>query len=147
MPSEDQPKPELVVDENWKQQVKAEDAALDQKFKQDSAEEQKDSQPDETKADSEQPEQAADLQDIPPAEFGTLVSMFSTQAMFSLGVIPNPVTGKVETQLPLARHFIDLLGVLEEKTKGNLDDAEKSLLDSSLHQLRMVYVEKTKNTG
>ena len=65
--------------------------------------------------------------------------------MVSLGVVHNPVTGKAEVQLPLARHFIDLLVVLDTKTKGNLDEGEQSMLDSSLHHLRMAYVEMTKS--
>ena len=142
--SEDRPKPEIVTDEDWKQRIKAEDAALDQKLKEETAEKQKESQPDQAESDSQQPDQAVDPQHIPPAEFATLVSMFASQAMISLGVIPNPVTGQAETQLPLARHFIDLLDVLQEKTKGNLESGEQSLLESSLHQLRVVYIEKTK---
>ena len=142
--SEDRPKPEIVTDEDWKQRIKAEDAALDEKLKEETAEKQKESQPDQAESDSQQPDQAVDPQHIPPAEFATLVSMFASQAMISLGVIPNPVTGQAETQLPLARHFIDLLDVLQEKTKGNLESGEQSLLESSLHQLRVVYIEKTK---
>ncbi len=150
MPSETskgRPKPEITTDEDWKQRVKAEDAALDQKRKEESAEQQKDAPPGDAQANSEQPEPAADYHDIPPAEFTTLVSMFATQAMVALGGVPHPVTGKAETQLPLARHFIDLLDVLQEKTTGNLDAAEQSLLQSSLHQLRMAYIEKTKSNG
>lgn len=82
--------------------------------------------------------------DMPPASFLMLVGMFSTQAMVSMGVVPNPATGKSESQLPLARHFIDLLDVLAAKTKGNLDTEEQTQLDGTLHQLRMVYVEQNR---
>ena len=81
---------------------------------------------------------------MPPASFGTLVAMFTTQAMVSLGAIPNPATGKAEPQLELARHFIGLLGVLEEKTKGNLDPHESQQLIQSLHELRIAFVEISK---
>lgn len=76
-----------------------------------------------------------------------LVSMFSTQAMVAMGVIPNPATGKPESQLPLARHFIDLLDVLAAKTKGNLDTEEQTQLDTTLHQLRMAFVEQNRTGG
>jgi hypothetical protein len=82
--------------------------------------------------------------EMPPASFLMLIGMFSTQAMVCMGVIPNPATGKAESQLPLARHFIDLLEVLAEKTKGNLDTEEQTQLDGTLHQLRMVYVEQNR---
>jgi hypothetical protein len=143
MPGEsDTKRPEIHVDDDWKQRVKAEDAALDQQFRsepppQPTAAEQAEQQP---AAESE----PLDSRLIPPADFHTLVGMFSTQAMLSLGLFPNPATGKAEVQLELARHFIDLLGVIDEKTKGNLSPPEHSLLETTLHQLRMAYVELTR---
>ncbi len=73
--------------------------------------------------------------------FTMLVTMFSTQAMVSLGVVPSPESGKPEPNLPLAKHFIDLLGVLQEKTRRNLTGHESNLLEGSLHELRMAYIE------
>lgn len=87
---------------------------------------------------------AADSMPMPPATFEMLVSMFSTQAMVAMGMIPNPATGKAEKMPDLAKHFIDLLGVLETKTAGNLESQEKALLDSSLHSLRMAFMQATK---
>ena len=55
--------------------------------------------------------------------------------------MPNPVSGKTETDLEQAKHFIDMLGVLEEKTKGNLTDDESRSLESVLFDLRMGFVE------
>src|SRR5207302_7076555 len=81
---------------------------------------------------------------IPPADFLALVEMFSTQALVALGMISHPSTGKPQPQLQLARHFIDLLAVVEAKTKGNLSAEESSLLDSTLHFLRMTFVEVTR---
>ena len=133
MSSEEQEQPEITVDEDWKSRVKAEDAALDEARKAESQEAAEDSA--KTKIDPQQ---------IPPANFGELVDMFCTQAMLSLGLVPDPATNKAELQKELAKHFIDLLGVLEEKTQGNLDDREKSMLDSTLHQLRLAYVEAAK---
>jgi hypothetical protein len=81
---------------------------------------------------------------LPPASFPMLISMFSTQAMVSLGLMPNPLTGKAEPELILAKHYIDLLSVLEEKTVGNLEAQEKRMLGDSLHELRMLYVQQTR---
>lgn len=103
-----------------------------------------------TEASGDQPQNEAGRAasaSIPPADFGTLVQMFSMQAMVSLGAIPHPASGKPEVQLPLARHFIDLLSVVESKTKGNLSREEALLLDGSLHSLRMLYLESSKKSG
>lgn len=78
---------------------------------------------------------------IPPADFPTLVTMLSTQAMVGLGFIPHPATGKPTPNLELARHFIDLLGVIDKKTVGNLEPDEHKFLDSTLHDLRMAFVQ------
>lgn len=126
--------PQIVSDDDWKERVKAEDAALDQKFR-------------------EQAPAAGDRQSgsetaaLPPADFATLISLFSTQALVALGALPNPLTSQSKLELPLAKHFIDLLGVLEEKTKGNLNEREQRLLDGTLHELRMAYVEQARKTG
>lgn len=86
----------------------------------------------------------AESQHLLPADFGMLVNMLSTQAMLALGLIPHPTSGKQELQPVLARHFIDLLTVIETKTKGNLDREEASLLEESLHHLRMTFIELTR---
>lgn len=69
------------------------------------------------------------------------------QALLSLGQFPNPMTGKYDENLPVARYTIDTLAMLEEKTKGNLEENEEKLLGNVLHELRMVYVEKTHAAG
>jgi hypothetical protein len=91
-------------------------------------------------------EAAADLDaaHLPPAEFSMLVQMFSTQAMVALGLLPEPDSGKAQRRPNLARHFIDLLGVLEGKTRGNLSSDEEKLLGATLHYLRMAFVEATR---
>ena len=126
-PIPDKPQIEVVSDEDWKERVKAEDAQLDAQTQQE--------EPSDTQAAPE-----IDPNTIPPASFGTLVQMFSTQAIVSLGLIPDP-EGKVVRQLPLAKHFIDVLGVIEEKTRGNLSPEEAQSLDGTLHELRMAYME------
>jgi hypothetical protein len=64
----------------------------------------------------------------------------TAQAWMTLGQIPNPETGQGEVHLPLARHVIDTLEMLEQKTKGNRTPEEISLLSRTLHELRMAYV-------
>lgn len=79
-------------------------------------------------------------QQLPPANFMVLLSTLATQAMASLGFIPDPSTGKPNVNRPMAKHFIDMLAMLQEKTKGNLDEEETNHLRDALHQLRMTYV-------
>ena len=76
----------------------------------------------------------------PPATLEFLITTLATQAMMSLGQIGNPVSGKADVRLPEAKHFIDMLTVLEEKTAGNRTADESALLDGFLHELRMAFV-------
>ena len=77
---------------------------------------------------------------IPPATFLTLVTELAIQVMMNLGEIPNPVTGEPRADLEHAKHTIDLMGVLQEKTRGNLDEEEERALNQYLYDLRMKYV-------
>ena len=83
--------------------------------------------------------------DVPPPSFPVLVSMFSSQAAMALGLIENPVTKTKSVELPLARHFVGMLTVLEEKTKGNLSSEESGFLERSLHQLRLSFMQAEKS--
>ena len=76
--------------------------------------------------------------------FLDMVGLFSSQAMICLGKLANPSTGKAEKNLPAARLFIDTLEMLENKTKGNLTPDETKLLQSTLTDLRLMYVEESK---
>jgi hypothetical protein len=76
-----------------------------------------------------------------PVNFSTFVLGLSTQALLHLGEIPNPATRTIETDLDAARQVIDILGMLAEKTRNNLEPGEQSLLESALYDLRMRYVE------
>jgi len=84
---------------------------------------------------------APDLSKLPPASFSLLVATFGSQAMIALGQAPNPITGKTEVQPELAKHAIDMLTIVEQKTKGNLTGDESAMLEAVLHQLRMAYVQ------
>ena len=80
---------------------------------------------------------------LPPPSFSLLVATFASQAMVAFGHVPNPIDGKTEVRLELARHAIDMLDILEQKTKGNLSQDEATMLDTALHQLRLAFVAAT----
>lgn len=77
---------------------------------------------------------------LPEVNFSTLIMSLSSSAFFHLGEIPDPNTGQKQKDLDLAKHTIDIIGMLREKTKGNLDDDEQKFIDSMLTDLRMRYV-------
>ena len=79
----------------------------------------------------------------PPATFEFMVHTLFTQALMALGRIPNPITKQAVKNIPTARHFHDMLSMLEEKTKGNLDRDERRLVDEAQHQLRVLLLEAT----
>lgn len=78
------------------------------------------------------------------AQFEDLLSMFVSQALLYLGAIPDPRTGQAVVSLEYAKLYIDLLGVLDEKTKGNLTPEESQTLTRTLHELRVEFVEVSK---
>ena len=81
----------------------------------------------------------------PEINFATFVVSLSTQALMHLGEIPDPMTNQQERDLPAAQHMIDILGMLQDKTRGNLDHDEEGLLRSILFDLRMKYVETARH--
>jgi hypothetical protein len=133
---------EVSSDEDWKNRVKAEDAAFDQQFGQkETSSGQSSSTSEPKRSGSAEPQGEPQF---PEPSFAGLLGMLSTQAMVALGIIPNPATQKAERQLPLARYFIDLIAVLEQKTTGNLESEEAAALEESLHTLRMAFVQRSK---
>jgi len=79
--------------------------------------------------------------DLPAVDFTTFVVSLSHSALLHLGDAPNPIDGKSEVDLPMARQTIDLLALLQEKTHGNLTGAEEQVLTQSLYDLRLRFVE------
>jgi hypothetical protein len=76
-----------------------------------------------------------------PLDFNAFVLSLGSSALIHLGQAPDPVSGKTqEPDLPLAQQSIDLLALLQEKTRGNLTDDEAHFLDTLLYDLRMRYV-------
>lgn len=122
--------PKIIVDDDWKSQVEKEKEQLKQSAT--------------GEGDEAENGGADELHELPPATFMVLMSTLATQAMAAMGLLPDPMTGQPSVNLPMAKHFIDLLTMLQEKTKGNLTDEESNHLRDGLHQLRMVYVSSDK---
>src|SRR5215469_15924864 len=79
--------------------------------------------------------------------FAAFLMSLSTEALVHLGEMADPSSGQAHRDLPMAQQLIDILGMLREKTRGNLDHNEQSLLDAILFDLRMKYVEIARRSG
>ena len=82
---------------------------------------------------------------LPEISFANFIISLSTTVMYHLGDFPDPVTNKSVKNLQAAKHTIDMIGMLKNKTEGNLDDHEKNLMDGILFELRMRYVKEAGN--
>lgn len=91
----------------------------------------------------EKTQEAGTEQSFPELNFATFVFSLGTSAMYHFGDFPDPVTKKAERNLEAAKQTIDILAILKEKTRGNLNDDEDRLLESLLYELRMRYVRET----
>ena len=78
---------------------------------------------------------------LPAVDFHTFVLSLGSSALLHLGEIEHPDVGATQKDLPLAKHTIDILVMLEQKTKGNLTPAEEKLIQSLLYDLRLRYIE------
>lgn len=95
----------------------------------------------ETRAQASQSEEAPPF---PEANLLTLIFSLYMPVQICLGVLPDPVTQQPQKDLPQAKHYIDLLGVIQEKTTGNLTQEEEQTLESILYEARMAYVAANK---
>jgi len=84
---------------------------------------------------------------LPEINFSSFIISLSSSTLFLLGDIPDPTTNQTQRNLPLAKQTIDILGLLKEKTIGNLARDETQLLESLLYDLRMRYVEELKKSA
>lgn len=93
-------------------------------------------------------EEAAEqgTEELPAVDFATFVLSLNHSALVHLGVAPDPVSGNTGVDLPLARQTIDLVALLQEKTKGNLTGEEERILENILYELRLRYVEIAKRS-
>lgn len=122
MPDDNHPKPEILVDSDWKNQAQAEKDKL-------------------AEFDTQAAAPKGGPDDLPPADFQSLLGMLATQAIMYLGGMADRRTGQAVIDLELSRHFIDLIAVLEDKTKGNISKEETDELTGLLQELRTRYVE------
>jgi hypothetical protein len=79
----------------------------------------------------------------PPIDFPSYILSYYTQGLVLMGEVPNPYTNKKEEDIESARHTIEILSMLEQKTKGNLSSEEQQLLGTVLYELRMKFMAKT----
>jgi len=98
--------------------------------------------PDAAKADTGEPSASAGA--YPPVDFHTFILSLGSSALFHMGELEGPEGEPGQIDLPLAKHTIDVIAMLEEKTKGNLSAPEANLVESLLYDLRLRFVEKSK---
>ena len=98
---------------------------------------------DESQRAAAQEEEKTDYQ-LPEINFATFIFSLNHSVLVHLGVVEDPSTGKKVRNLPLAKQTIDILGMLGEKTKGNLEEDEEKMLKNILYDLRMIYIKEKK---
>lgn len=161
MPDPEKQEPKLIVDEDWKEAVQREKEQAAKPKEQGSAAAESAPAPDAPPSDATPAGESArdesarsasargastsagassEAAGLPPASFELLVTTLATQAMMALGQLPDPSGQPGKVEKPIAKHYIDMLGVLEEKCKGNLSDGEQKLISEVLHNLRMGFV-------
>lgn len=118
----------LIIDDDWKEEARKEKEVLIEQERQDG----------EKKAEAQSSDRSAPL---PAADLSGLINMLATQSFFALGVVKTKEDEEPRKDLEMAKFNIDMLGIVEEKTQGNLTDQEASMLSDTLQQLRMVYVQ------
>ena len=119
--SQDEPK--IQIDSDWKAEAQAEKERLVK----------------ESEAAEDNPENGRPGS-MPPADFETLIGALASQAVMALGAVRDPQSGGAVVDLPGARFAIDLLAVVEEKTRGNLQEKEEKALTQALVELRDRFV-------
>jgi uncharacterized protein DUF1844 len=133
-------KPSLHIDTDWKRQAQEEKKRLAEEEAK-KAKESAPAAPATPVPGAGAPRGAAPKgrAEMPPASFPTLVQSILTQILFYLGDLTQRGS-EPNVNLDMAKHQIDIMGVLEEKTRGNLGEDEKQLLDTALYEARMRYV-------
>jgi len=101
-------------------------------------------QPTSATAQAAEAARASQEEALPEINFSAFVISLSTQVLMNLGEIASPITGQVETDVPVAKQMIDILAMLKDKTRGNLNASEDRLIEDILFDLRMKYVEAVK---
>jgi hypothetical protein len=121
----DSNEPRIIVDSDWKEQARKE----------------------KEEADREVREQQG-RRGLPEPSILELLQMIVMQVSVGLGGMQDPGSGQmIPPNLPLAKHYIDLLEVVKNKTQGNLDEGEAKIIDGTLHELRMAFVQIVTELG
>ncbi|MBI3321802.1 MAG: DUF1844 domain-containing protein [Candidatus Omnitrophica bacterium] len=128
----DEPVVKKRVDETWKEQADREKRAAETV-----------AQANQASARGAAAPQPPGAEEVPEARFDLFISGLAMETLIAMGDMPHPSTRKQTVNLPQAKYLIDLLGVLEEKTRGNLSVEEEKLFKDTLYQLRMRYLSKT----
>lgn len=118
------PEKKLIIDEDWKSQVEAEKEA---------ARHVGQAEPSSSASDSPG--------FLPPPTLSFLVSTLYLQGAIAIGLMPNPITNKAEAKPDQAKHAIDMLAMLQQKTEGNRTAEESEDLEAALHELRLAFVQ------
>lgn len=116
-----------------------EDGTLKEEKEAEGADQQKDRQPDAKKEEEPQKKETA-RPPLPEVDFNSLIFSLSSSALLHLGEIADPQSGQRKKDLELAKHTIDTIAMLKDKTKGNLTEEEQKFLESVLTDLRWRYV-------
>lgn len=103
--------------------------------------------PDQPESEAAPQAQTQGFEQLPPVEFSSLIISLSHAAMIHLGHIPDPASGQPHKNLTLARHTIDTIGMLKDKTQSNLSQDEQRLIDGALTELRLAFVQVTRGVG
>lgn len=119
--------PKIIVDDDWKAEARREKERL---------------------AEKEAQSPRAGGAGLPAApSFVELLNLLAMQALAGLGLLATHGGERIPPQPEVAKHFIDMLQMLEDKTKGNLSPDEKKLLDQTLYELRMQFVQRFSGAG
>jgi hypothetical protein len=122
MGKEEKEEKKIIIDEDWKKEAQKEKEVL--------------------AAKEEAGKEKGQREPLPKGNFAGLISMLVTQALFAMGVLKLEGQER-EADLEMARYHIDMLETLAEKTKGNLSNEEKKVLENTLYEVRMAYVKMT----
>jgi len=125
MGKENEQEKKIIVDEDWKQEAQKEKEVL-------AAQEEVE--------EKDKPQEEKSHGPLPEGNFAALISMLTTQALFAMGLLQMKGQEERKPDLELAKYNIDMLQILEEKTKGNLTQEEEAVLVNTLNELRMGYV-------
>ncbi len=131
----------IIIDEDWKSQVEREkeEAAKARGDSGQSSAPSQDGEPGASESSSDDDHDPV----MPPASFEMLLTTLATEALVALGAVPHPMTGHQHSHPNQAKYLIDTIEVLKHKTAGNLSEPEGQMLESLLHQLKLVFVEIT----